>query len=130
MRGGALSIYDYGDGAGVSEGRGLGRVRVFYYPLDFALAVRAYLRALRPKMLVLMESELWPGCWLECGRAGVPVAVVNARVAIGASRACGCGGLGAGAAAGGSCFWRRARRTRGGWWRWGRGGARCGRLGI
>ena len=54
--------------------------RVFYYPLDFAWAVRAYLRALQPKLLVLMESELWPRMLVECGRAGVPVAVVNARV--------------------------------------------------
>jgi 3-deoxy-D-manno-octulosonic-acid transferase len=54
--------------------------RVFYYPLDFAWAVRAILRVLRPKLLVLMESELWPRMLVECGRAGVPVAVVNARV--------------------------------------------------
>jgi 3-deoxy-D-manno-octulosonic-acid transferase len=53
---------------------------VFYYPLDFAWAVRAYLRVLRPKLLVLMESEIWPRMLVECGRAGVPVAVVNARV--------------------------------------------------
>ena len=57
-----------------------GTGRVFYYPLDFAWAVRAYLRALRPKLLVLMESEIWPRMLVECGRAGVPVAVVNARV--------------------------------------------------
>jgi 3-deoxy-D-manno-octulosonic-acid transferase len=54
--------------------------RVFYYPLDFAWAVRSYLRALQPKLLVLMESELWPRMLVECGRLGVPVAVVNARV--------------------------------------------------
>jgi 3-deoxy-D-manno-octulosonic-acid transferase len=57
-----------------------GAARVFYYPLDFAWAVRAYLHALQPKLLVLMESELWPRMLVECGRAGVPVAVVNARV--------------------------------------------------
>jgi 3-deoxy-D-manno-octulosonic-acid transferase len=57
-----------------------GSERVFFYPLDFAWAVRAYLRALRPKMLVLMESELWPRMLVECGRVGVAVAVVNARV--------------------------------------------------
>jgi 3-deoxy-D-manno-octulosonic-acid transferase len=54
--------------------------RVFFYPLDFAWTVRGYLRALRPKMLVLMESELWPRMLVECGRKGIPVAVVNARV--------------------------------------------------
>ena len=57
-----------------------GAARVFYYPLDFAWAVRAYLRALKPKMLVLMESELWPRMLVECGERGIPVVVVNARV--------------------------------------------------
>jgi 3-deoxy-D-manno-octulosonic-acid transferase len=53
---------------------------VFYVPLDFAFAVRAYLRALRPAAVVLMESELWPRMLHECERGGVPVVVVNARV--------------------------------------------------
>ena len=57
-----------------------GADRVFYMPLDFAWPVRRYLRALRPAALVLMESELWPRVLHECSRAGVPVAVVNARV--------------------------------------------------
>jgi len=53
---------------------------VFYFPLDFGFVVRRYLRALRPELVVLMESELWPRMLVECERAGVPVAVVNARV--------------------------------------------------
>lgn len=53
---------------------------VFYFPLDFAFPVRAYLRALRPRLLVLMETEFWPRMLAECRRAGVPVAVVNARI--------------------------------------------------
>jgi 3-deoxy-D-manno-octulosonic-acid transferase len=57
-----------------------GAGRVFFYPLDFAWAVRDYLTAIQPKLLVLMESELWPRMLVECERAGVPVAVVNARV--------------------------------------------------
>src|SRR5690348_8573205 len=32
---------------------------VFYMPLDFALLIRRYLRVLQPKLVVLMESELW-----------------------------------------------------------------------
>ncbi|HZY61529.1 MAG TPA: 3-deoxy-D-manno-octulosonic acid transferase [Edaphobacter sp.] len=58
----------------------LPEVSVFYLPLDFAFAVRRYLRALQPKMLVLMESELWPNLIVQCAKAGIPVAVVNARV--------------------------------------------------
>ena len=57
-----------------------GEDRVFYFPLDLAFAVRAYLRALRPRMFVLLETEFWPRMLVECRRAGVPVVVVNARV--------------------------------------------------
>jgi 3-deoxy-D-manno-octulosonic-acid transferase len=57
-----------------------GAERVFYMPLDFGWAVRTYLQAVRPAMLVLMESELWPRMLHECARAGISVAVVNARV--------------------------------------------------
>jgi 3-deoxy-D-manno-octulosonic-acid transferase len=57
-----------------------GTARVFYMPLDFAFAVRAYLRALRPEALILTESELWPRLLHECERRSIPVAVVNARM--------------------------------------------------
>jgi 3-deoxy-D-manno-octulosonic-acid transferase len=57
-----------------------GADRVFYFPLDFAFAMRAWLRCLRPGLVVLVESELWPRMLMECSRAGVPVAVVNGRV--------------------------------------------------
>lgn len=57
-----------------------GAENVFYFPLDFAFAVRAYLRTLRPKLLVLLETEFWPRMLSECHRAKIPVAVVNARI--------------------------------------------------
>jgi 3-deoxy-D-manno-octulosonic-acid transferase len=57
-----------------------GAERVFYYPLDFAGPVRAWIKALNPGALVLMESELWPRMLHECFTAGIPVIVVNARV--------------------------------------------------
>jgi 3-deoxy-D-manno-octulosonic-acid transferase len=53
---------------------------VFYLPLDLKFAVRRYLRVLRPQMLVLMESELWPRLIAECTKDGMPVVVVNARI--------------------------------------------------
>lgn len=53
---------------------------VFYLPLDFKFAVRRYLSVLRPRMVVLMESELWPRLMTECEREGIALAVVNARV--------------------------------------------------
>lgn len=58
----------------------LAGVPVFFFPLDFAFAVRRYVQLLRPSLVVLVESELWPRLLAECERARVPVAVVNARV--------------------------------------------------
>ncbi len=57
-----------------------GAERVFYCPLDLRWAVRAYLNVIRPKLLVLAETEFWPNLLQGCFRRGVPVAVVNARI--------------------------------------------------
>ncbi len=53
---------------------------VFYCPLDLPWAVRAYLNALRPRMLILAETEFWPNLLNGCFRRDIPVAVVNARI--------------------------------------------------
>lgn len=57
-----------------------GAENVFYFPLDFAFAVRPYLRALRPEMVVLAETEFWPNFLRIVHRSGVPLAVVNGRI--------------------------------------------------
>ena len=57
-----------------------GADRVFYCPLDLPWAVRAYLNALRPAMLVLAETEFWPNLLYGCFRREIAVAVVNARI--------------------------------------------------
>jgi 3-deoxy-D-manno-octulosonic-acid transferase len=57
-----------------------GAENVFYYPLDFAFAVRPYLRKLRPELFVLAETEFWPRMLHECRSGSIPVAVVNARI--------------------------------------------------
>ncbi len=54
--------------------------RVFYFPLDLPWAVRAYLNALKPRLLILAETEFWPNLLHGCFRRGIPVAVVNARI--------------------------------------------------
>jgi 3-deoxy-D-manno-octulosonic-acid transferase len=54
--------------------------RVFYCPLDLRSAVRAYLDAIRPRMLLLAETEFWPNLLNGCFRRNIPVVVVNARI--------------------------------------------------
>ena len=53
---------------------------VFYLPLDFAVLVRRFLRVLKPRLVLLMESELWPNLIRESRQSGAPVAIVNARI--------------------------------------------------
>lgn len=64
---------------GAEAARGLG-VRHFYAPFDYAFAQRAVLRRLRPKLIVVMETELWPNWARVAEGCGVPMAVVNARL--------------------------------------------------
>ena len=57
-----------------------GEEHVFFMPLDFTLALKPYLAALRPSLLVLAETEFWPNL-LHCAKAtGAAVAIVNARI--------------------------------------------------
>lgn len=51
-----------------------------YYPLDFPCIVRRSLAAIRPRALILVESEVWPNMIRVLSRRGVPIALINARI--------------------------------------------------
>ncbi len=57
-----------------------GAENVFYFPLDFAFAIRPYLNALQPVLVVLAETEFWPNFVRLCGANGAKIAAVNARI--------------------------------------------------
>lgn len=57
-----------------------GAENVFYFPLDFRFAIRPYLRALRPQLLILAETEFWPNVLRLAHRDGVRIGVVNGRI--------------------------------------------------
>ena len=50
------------------------------FPLDLGYSVRRFFDAVRPGILVLVETELWPVALAEAGRRGVPVVIVNGRL--------------------------------------------------
>ena len=54
--------------------------RVFYFPMDFVFAIRPYLRALHPQMVVIAETEFWPNFMRLAHASGARIAVVNARI--------------------------------------------------
>ena len=58
-----------------------------YAPYDFAFAVRGFLDQVQPKLLVLMETELWPNLIDAARRRGIPVVLVNARLSERSARA-------------------------------------------
>ena len=57
-----------------------GGENVFYFPLDLGFCIRPYMRALRPKLVVMAETEFWPNFLRKAKKCGAQVAVVNARI--------------------------------------------------
>ncbi len=57
-----------------------GEGNVFYFPMDFAFAIRPYLQALHPPMVVIAETEFWPNFIRLAKASGARIAVVNARI--------------------------------------------------
>ena len=51
-----------------------------YLPYDYPEPVQSFLQRFRPRLGVLMETELWPNLLAQCERNGVPVALANARM--------------------------------------------------
>lgn len=53
---------------------------IFYFPFDWSAPVRRAFRTIRPGLVVILETEIWPNFMREAQRAGVPVVFVNGRV--------------------------------------------------
>jgi 3-deoxy-D-manno-octulosonic-acid transferase len=66
-------------GRAVAEQR-LRAGRYVFFPLDFTWAVRPALDRLRPRAVLLTETEIWPNFIRACGVRGVPVVLINGRI--------------------------------------------------
>lgn len=53
---------------------------VFFAPFDYRSIVRRVLRRLRPRAVIIMETEIWPNLYREAKRAGAALVVVNGRI--------------------------------------------------
>jgi 3-deoxy-D-manno-octulosonic-acid transferase len=75
-------LLTHGTATGRAEGLPLlreGDVQV-WQPWDTPQATRRFLAHFRPALGVLMETEVWPNLMAQAGAAGVPMALVNARL--------------------------------------------------
>ncbi|YCM46136.1 glycosyltransferase N-terminal domain-containing protein [Verrucomicrobiaceae bacterium 227] len=55
-------------------------VRVVYAPLDFAFLIRRIMKRLSPRVVVMVESELWPQLITQTKGMGIPIGLMNARL--------------------------------------------------
>ena len=67
-------------GQALASGRSPDNTIAIFCPIDFIFFVRKTLRTIKPKMLVVFETEIWPNLIRETRAYGAPVALVNGRI--------------------------------------------------
>src|SRR5881628_2765139 len=53
---------------------------VFYFPFDWTLTSRRTLNLVRPRLFLMMETEIWPNLLRLCRKRGVKTVVINGRI--------------------------------------------------
>lgn len=51
-----------------------------YLPYDLPFAVRGFIKRIRPRLALIVETEIWPNLYFACHRRGIPLMIVNARL--------------------------------------------------
>jgi 3-deoxy-D-manno-octulosonic-acid transferase len=54
-----------------------------YVPYDLASAVRRFFAWAKPELVIIIETELWPNLFRECGLRNIPLVLASARVSPG-----------------------------------------------
>ncbi|HNA82872.1 MAG TPA: lipid IV(A) 3-deoxy-D-manno-octulosonic acid transferase [Thiobacillaceae bacterium] len=67
-------------GRAAGRERFAGRVARAYLPYDFPPLVALFLARSQPALVIVMETEIWPGLFQGCAARGIPVFLVNARL--------------------------------------------------
>lgn len=63
-----------------------GEVLHAYAPYDLPGTVRRFLKRVRPAMVIIMETEIWPNLFHRCRVAGIPLILANARLSAHSAR--------------------------------------------
>jgi 3-deoxy-D-manno-octulosonic-acid transferase len=51
-----------------------------YLPYDLPFAVSGFLNRVRPRLALIVETEIWPNLYFACQRRKIPLMIVNARL--------------------------------------------------
>jgi len=57
-----------------------GAVTHVYLPYDTPDAINRFMLCFKPKMAIIMETEIWPNLFLACGKRRIPLYIINARL--------------------------------------------------
>jgi 3-deoxy-D-manno-octulosonic-acid transferase len=57
-----------------------------YLPYDLPDAVDRFMKCFKPKLAVIVETEIWPNLFACCGRNNIPLYIINARLSEKSSR--------------------------------------------
>jgi 3-deoxy-D-manno-octulosonic-acid transferase len=49
-------------------------------PYDYAFAVNRFLDQLQPKLVIMVETEIWPNLYQACSERNIPIMLINARL--------------------------------------------------
>lgn len=58
-----------------------GRLKIIYMPFDSPSIIEKTFMNIKPKALIIMETEIWPSLLFHAHKRKVPVAIINARLA-------------------------------------------------
>ncbi|PKF61268.1 3-deoxy-D-manno-octulosonic acid transferase [Psychromonas sp. psych-6C06] len=57
-----------------------GLVEHRYMPIDFAWCVKGFIKKIKPQLMIIVETELWPNTLRSVNKKNIPVIVINARL--------------------------------------------------
>ena len=57
-----------------------GAVKTSYIPFETNFAIKKFFDSINPSVALIMETELWPNLYKECGTRGIPLILVSARI--------------------------------------------------
>ncbi|MBN2866175.1 MAG: 3-deoxy-D-manno-octulosonic acid transferase [Thiotrichales bacterium] len=49
-------------------------------PFDYPFAVNRFLEQIQPKLVLMVETEIWPNLYQACSNRNIPIALINARL--------------------------------------------------
>jgi len=56
------------------------RVAHVYYPYDLPEIIYRFLKRIKPQILIIVETEIWPNLYAACHKRHIPIVIVNARL--------------------------------------------------